>query len=580
MTAQTVCFKIAGEAGQGINVSALTLAKAFTRKGFHAFLLTENPNSIKLEHNWCSLTVSDTEVCAQAHRVDILVALNKEAILKRQPEVINPGGFLLYDADSIALKEEEKIRGLTYVSVPLTRIVDQLKLSPLLRNTVAVGALLALIDYDIKAMEDILEEQFGRKGGEVVRQNIGAIEAGFKHIADNPPSVKARRLKPPGTKPKMFINGNEALSLAAIKAGCKFLSAYPMTPSSPIMHYLASKEKDYNIVVKHTEDEIAAIHMAIGANYAGVRAMTCTSGGGFALMTEALGMAAQSETPLVVVVGQRPGPSTGQPTHTSQGDLRFLLHASQGEFPRILIAPGDVDDCFRETFHAFNLAEQFQVPVLILTDKYLAESYVSRDALSLEGPQIRRGKLLTQGQLDAVSDYRRYAFTDDGISPRSIPGQKNGLHLATSYEHDEYGYYQEDPVGVTKMMDKRFRKLAAIKAALKRPELWGPAQADITIVAWGSTKGPVLEAMQMLQADKIRVNFLHLVYLWPFPSEAVAKVLKGAKATVGIEGNKTGQMIGLIKEQTGLGLDHAFLQYNGQPFYPVDIYTKVKELLA
>jgi 2-oxoglutarate ferredoxin oxidoreductase subunit alpha len=578
MMAQTVCFKVAGEAGQGINVSTLTLAKAFTRKGFHAFLLTENPNSIKLEHNWCSLAVSESPIFSQTHRVDILVALNKEAILKRQAEVVG-SGFVLYDAESITLEEKEKIAGLTYVAVPFAKIIGQLKLPLLLKNTVAIGALLALIDYDIKAMEDILEEQFGRKGSEVVAQNINAIEAGFKHIKDNPPSAKAWRSKPPGTKPKMFLNGNEALSLAAIKAGCKLLAAYPMTPASPIMHYLAAKEKEYNIVVKHTEDEIAAMHMAIGANYAGVRAMTCTSGGGFALMTEALGMAAQSETPLVAVVGQRPGPSTGQPTHTCQGDLKFVLHASHGEFPRIVIAPGDVDECFSETFQAFNLAEQFQVPVLIMTDKYVGESYVSRDALAVDGLAVQRGKLLTQGQLDIASDYRRYAFTDDGISPRAVPGQKNGLHLATSYEHDEYGYYQEDPAGVEKMMDKRFSKLPAIKAALKQPVLYGPAQADITIIAWGSTKGPVFQAMQMLQEDKVRVNFLHLVYIWPFPSEAVTKIIKNAKTTVGIEGNKTGQMISLIREETGLALDQTFLQYNGQPFYPVDIYTKIKALL-
>lgn len=578
MGAESLCFKIAGEAGQGINVSTLTLAHAFTRKGYYAFLLTENPNSIKLEHNWCSLRVATRPLTAQTHEVDILVVLNKYALIKRQPEVVR-GGVILYDGETIKLEEKERRPECTYLSVPLAGIIKSLKAPELLRNTVALGAVLAIIDYGLEMMEDILRETFSKKGEAVVGQNIDALEAGYKFAREGCQDCFKERLPRAEGKPRMFLTGNEALSVGAIKAGCKFFAAYPMTPSSPILHFLASKEREYNIVVKHTEDELAAMNMAIGAGFAGARSMTATAGGGFCLMTEALGMAGQSETPVVVVMGERPGPSTGQPTHTSQADLRFVIYASQGEFPRIVIAPGDARECFYETFNAFNLAERFQVPVLILTDKYLAESYVTQDEFSSDGLTIDRGRLLSQAELDKISDYKRYEFTSDGISRRAIPSQSNGMHIATSYEHDEYGFYQEDPDGVRRMMDKRFAKLPHIEASLKPPELYGPKEAQITILAWGSSKGPILEALEMLRGDKIIANFLHLVYIWPFPAEAVTQVLKGAKKTIGIEANRMGQMCELIAEKTRLDLDYKFLKYDGQPFYPVEVYKKIKDIV-
>ncbi|MFA7329361.1 MAG: 2-oxoacid:acceptor oxidoreductase subunit alpha [Candidatus Ratteibacteria bacterium] len=579
MAQNEIAFKIAGEAGQGLNVSTLNLARTFTRKGFHAFLLTDNPNSIKLEPTWCSLRVSTRLVTSQTERIDVLVALKPDALLRHQSEV-SEDGFIIYDGDTVNPEEEKQLVKINYLPVPLSKIAAEIKAPDLIRNTIALGAFLALIDYRPDGMKKIIVEVFARKGEAIVNQNISALETGFNFVQNNYGTFIRNHLPEENGPTRLFLTGNEALSLGAIKAGCKLLAAYPMTPSSPILHYLASKEREYNIVVKHTEDEIAAINMAVGANFAGTRAMTCTSGGGFALMVEALGMAAQSETPVVVVVGQRPGPSTGQPTHTGQGELQFLISASQGEFPRIIIAPGDAAETFRDTFNAFNLAEKFQVPVLILTDKYLAESYTDCSELKDDDLKIDRGKLLTETQLSAEKIYERYQITPDGISPRSIPSQKNGIHVATSYEHDESGWYQEDPVGVKKMYDKRFAKIPFILKEMKDPKLYGPDEAQITLLAWGSTKGPALEALGRLANEGITANLVHLTYLWPLPVETLSELLKNAQQTIMIEGNYIGQLAQIIHQATGLKIDHILTKYDGQPFYPAEICAKIREILS
>ncbi len=574
-----LCITIAGEAGQGINVSALFLARAFIRRGLYAFLLTENPNSIKLEHAWCSIRVSQEMIYAQSHEVDILVALDRDSILKHSRE-LSSGGILVWDGEGIPLEEKDKRADIRYCSVPFESLIKTLGVSPLQRNIVAMGAVLALVGDELSLIKEIIQEQFSRKGNDVVAHNNAALEAGFSHVSKTCQICLGEKLISQNTNRRMFLNGNEAISAGAIKAGCKFIAAYPMTPASSILHFLAAKENDYTIVVKHAEDEIAAMNMAIGANFAGVRAMTATSGGGFCLMTEALGLAAQSETPLVVVLAQRPGPSTGQPTHTSQTELEFALHSSQGEFPRVIIAPGDAQECFFETFNAFNLAERFQVPVIILTDKYLAESYSAQEVFDDKSLRIDRGKLLNQEQLNAAGIYKRYAESSDGVSARALPGMMNGLHVATSYEHDEFGYYLEDLDGVQRMSDKRFAKNQVMANIVPQPRLYGPAKAELTFVAWGSSKNPCLEAMRMLEQDGIPVNFLHYVYLWPFPAQATETMLKNVKKTLIVEGNKTGQLMRLIRTETGIVINESLLVYNGQPIYPIDIYQKVKKALA
>ncbi|MBI4174009.1 MAG: 2-oxoacid:acceptor oxidoreductase subunit alpha, partial [Candidatus Aenigmarchaeota archaeon] len=330
-----------------------------------------------------------------------------------------------------------------------------------------------------------------------------------------------------------------------------------------------------NLVVKHTEDEIAAINMAVGANYAGVRAACGTSGGGFALMTEGFGLAAQTEVPIVVIEAQRPGPGTGMATHSGQGDLRFLLHAATDEFPRVIIAPGDVEECFRKTIDAFNIAEKYQLPVIVLTDKFLGESFWTVPEFDTKNVVIERGELMTE----VPAGYKRYTVTEDGISPRAVPGQKNGMHVASSYEHDEEGNEREEEEIRVMMHNKRFRKMDGLAKTLDDPVLIGDHDADITIISWGSTKGPILEAMKLLKEDGIKANFLQVVYVSPLPAKGISDVINNSKATVIIEGNKTAQLCGVIKEQTGLDIDHKILKYDGRPFSPQDIHAGVKELL-
>jgi 2-oxoglutarate ferredoxin oxidoreductase subunit alpha len=352
-----------------------------------------------------------------------------------------------------------------------------------------------------------------------------------------------------------------------------------MTPASSILSNMAGQENNYGIVVKHTEDEIAAVNMAVGAAYAGVRAATGTSGGGFALMCEGFGMAAQAEVPLVLIEAMRPGPGTGMATHSGQGDLRFVLHSGTDEAPRIIIAPGDVDECFYKTIEAFNLAEKYQMQVIVLTDKFLGESYHTTLEFDTTHVKIERGKLLTDEEAARQTDYKRYALTPDSISPRAVPGQKNCMHTATSYEHDEIGNEREEEEFRIAMHNKRFAKMDAVAKEVEQPKLYGPEDADVTLVAWGSTKGPILEAMKLLHKEGVKVNYIQTVFMSPFPAKKLEDVIKNAKKTILIENNKTGLFGSLIKENTGLDLDHRLMKYDGRPFSTEDIYEGVKEIM-
>jgi 2-oxoglutarate ferredoxin oxidoreductase subunit alpha len=574
--------KIGGEAGQGINAAALILAKAFSRGGLNAFILSENPNTIKGLHNWCSIRVSGSNLTSQTDKVDILIALNDETIPLHTAE-LNPGGIVIYDGETLKADAAGlSSTGLVPVFIPLEKMVKELGVEKIMRNSITLGAVFALVKYDFHFIENIFKELFARKGSEVIAMNLKVARAGYDFINENFKTESGLVAEKTGMPVKMLLNGNEAMCMGALKAGCKWLSAYPMTPASPMIHYMAPKEKEYGIIVKQTEDEIAAINMAIGANYAGVRGFCCTSGGGFSLMVEALGMAGQNETPLVVAMGQRPGPSTGQPTHTSQGDLKFIVNAGQGEFPRIVVAPGDINECFFEMFNAFNLAEKYQVPVIVLYDKYIGESYVSTPVFDTAGLRVSRGKLLSQEDLARSGEYKRYAVTEDGISPRVIPSMKSGEHVATSYEHNECGFYEESPEGVVKMADKRSRKYASIQndGGINWCKTIGDADADITVVTWGSNKGPILEALQMLKNDGIKANLLQILYVWPFSAELVSGYLKKAKNTIIVEANKTGQLKSLIREQTGITIANEYFKYDGQPFYPSVVYHRIKEVLG
>jgi len=569
-------WKIGGEAGYGIMTTGFILGKSFVRAGLFAFDTNEYPSLIRGGHNTYTVRVSSDPIFSHSKSIDILVALTDAAIQKHKKEV-RKGGFIIYDEGFVNIDEE--IKDVNVLPVPLTQIATEKGGQNIMRNNVALGASFALVDVDPQYLYEMIKDTFkGKKSEEIAQTNINVAKAGYEYVQQKFPNIKKIEIKSNGKQKRMYITGNEAIAIGAIKAGCKFYSAYPMTPASSILHYLASKEHDFNIIVKQTEDEIAAIHMAIGANFAGARAMTGTSGGGFALMTEALGLAALTETPLVVVLAQRPGPSTGMPTHTEQGDLRFAIHASNGEFPRVVIAPGDVNECFYETFNAFNIAEKYQLPVIIITDKFLAESHATAEPFFLDGLKIDRGQLLTDEKVRQMQDYKRYESTVTGVSWRALPSQENGIFKAATDEHDEYGRISEEPADRIMQVDKRFRKLKVLEAEIDGAKFYGDKDAELIIVGWGSTKGTILEAMKILSKKGINVGYLQILYILPFPTNKVKSFLEGKKKIL-VENNKTAQLGGIIKENAGINVDYKILKYDGRPFTPEEIASKIEEVL-
>ena len=572
-------WKVAGAAGDGILNAGLMFAKTCLRGGLHVFATAEYPSLIRGGHNHLDVRIEDEEIYSHVKSVDLLVALNKDSINKHKNK-ISYGGGIIYDGDELKFDRKEVRNDIKLYPMPLNKLANQAG-GKIMRNVVAMGATVALTDFDLDLFNDIIRFNFKKKGDKIIDSNVLAAKLGYDYIRENFDDDFRFRLKTRkiAGKDKIFLSGNEAISMGAIKAGCKFFAGYPMTPASSILMTMASQERNFNLVVKHTEDEIAAINMAIGASFAGVRAMTATSGGGFSLMVEGFGLAAQTETPLVVVEAQRPGPATGMATHSGQGDLRFVLHASTDEFPRIIIAPGDVEECFYKTIDAFNLAEKYQLPVIILTDKYLGESFASVEEFDCSNINIDRGKLLTEEDLEKIENYKRYSITKDGVSPRSIPGQKKGTYVASSYEHDEEGFEREEEEIRIAMHDKRFRKLEEAKKDIEEPILYGSEDADVTIVSWGSPKGPIKEAMKLLERNGISTNFLQVVFINPFPKGAVTNIINNSKTTVVIENNKTSQLSGIIKENTGLDIDYKVLKYDGRPFSPEDIFVAIKDIM-
>ncbi len=590
-------WKVAGEAGHGILNAGLMFAKTCLRGGLFVFATAEYPSLIRGGHNNLDVRVSEAELQAHTRFTDFLVALDKNSIDKHESKISENGG-IIYDGENLKIAPNYfKRKDINTYNVPLMAIANE-NGGKIMRNVVAMGATIALIDFDIELFYEVLKDNFGnKKGMDVAEANMKAAKAGYDYIKQNfaegaqtPSGViqpfKYQLSKKPYSNNKLFLSGNEAISTGAIKAGCKFIAAYPMTPATSVFTNIAAQEKNFNIIVKHTEDEIAAINMAIGAGYAGLRSMTATSGGGFALMCEGFGLAGQTETPVVVVEAMRPGPATGMATHTGQGDLRYILHASTDEFPRLIIAPGDVEECYYLTQHAFNFSEKYQMPVMILTDKYLGESYRSVNEFNNKIP-VERGKMLFDAQSASVhlsnadADYKRYKLTEDAISPRAIPGIKNAMHVASSYEHDEHGHESEEEEIRIAMHKKRYKKFALAEKEIKArfvPELVGSENSDFTIISWGSTKGPVLEAMKILDREGISTNFLHITFVNPIHDEIISTVMKNAKRTIIIENNMTAQFAGIIREKTGLTFNHKILKYDGRPFAPEHIADAIREL--
>lgn len=576
--------KVGGEAGMGIATSGFLLSKTLVRGGLYAMDYTEYPSLIRGGHNAYLLRVDSEPVYAPLSTINVLIALNKATIFLHERELTEDGA-ILYDSDEIQLEPSRDLKRpeLRTYPVPFERLAIEAAGEKLMRNTVALGAFLAVTGFPCELIEGVIADVFGGKGkAGAIEKNQAAARAGYAYVLDNFQDDFAYQLHPQkNTTPHMILDGAEAVGLGAIAAGCQVYSSYPMTPSSPVLHYLASKEDETGMIVRQPEDEISAINVALGASYTGARAMTGTAGGGFSLMVESVGLAAITETPLVILEAMRPGPATGLPTWTGQGDLRFVMHAAQDEFPRVILAPGDVEESFRLTFDAFNLADRYQLPVFVLTDKYLNESHFAVESFETKNLKIDRGKVVKESQLKNLKRrFKRYEFSPDGVSPRSLPGMEGGIFMANSDEHDEFGYSSEDAANRVKMVDKRFAKLRGLVGEVPPPKLHGPKTADLTIVGWGSTKGAILTALQHLKEEGVTANFLQPVTILPFPDKAVAAALGHARKTLLVEANRTAQLGGIIRERTGIAVSDHLLKYDGRPIYPEEIVKRAKEVLG
>ena len=574
-----VRIKIGGPAGFGIKAAGQTLARLFSRAGYETFDLTEYPSLIKGGHNNYHLRISSEEIFSHVEPVDILVALDRDTVTLHLDE-LTEGAAIIFDPGDFDIAEIEGVpETVCAVPVPLKEIVYDVGGIPIMRNVAALGAVLGHIGFPLDYLTRSIEQQFAHKAPEIAEQNIACASAGYEHARDHecafPYEIQPRERD----GERILVDGNEAAGLAALAAGVGLYCAYPMTPASSLLHFFAKHGEKHDVVVKHTEDEIAAMNMVVGGAFGGTRSMCATSGGGFSLMVEAFGLAGVSESAVVVGLFTRPGPATGMPTWTEQSDLRFAIHASQGEFPRVVLAPGDRHDAFDLTWQAFNLADVLQTPVIILGDTYLSDNRQSIWPFDTSHVKIDRGEIITEGE---VEEYARYRVTDSGVSPRAIPGVKGAEQIVNSYEHDEHGYGAQGEDADTRVAqnEKRMRKMDLARTLVPPPAYYGPDDADLSILLFGSTKMPVREAAKWLEREGISVSIMQVVTVWPFPAEEVSEFLNKAKRTAIIEGNFTGQLQSLVREHCLTDVDHTLHRHDGRPFSPEQVCGFIKEVLG
>jgi len=574
-----VRVRIGGPAGFGIKAAGQTLARVFARAGYNTFDLTEYPSLIKGGHNTYHLRISEEPIFSHVVPTDVLVALDATTIPLHIGELTH-GGAIVFDPHDIAAEDigVGDRDDLCLVAVPLTDIVTEVDGIKIMRNVVSLGAVLGHMDFPLEGLLDSLRAQFAHKAPEIAEQNVAAATRGWEVAheikCDFPVTLAPRE----SAEPKLLVDGNESMGLGAMAAGIGFYAAYPMTPASSLLSYMGKHAQANGFVVKHTEDEIAAINMVIGAAFGGTRSMCATAGGGFSLMVEGLGFAGVSESGIVVGVFTRPGPATGLPTWTEQSDLRFVIHASQGEFPRVVLAPGDQTDAFEMAWQAFNLADQLQTPVILLADSYLCDNRQSTPMFDTSKVTIDRGELQCTG---TVSDYARYKVTDSGVSPRALPGVEGAQQIVNSYEHDEHGWGSpgEEAVNRVAQNEKRLRKLKLAETLVPAPVEFGPREADVSILLFGTTKMPVLEAAKWLAEEGIAANVLQLKTVWPFPSPVVREFLERSKRSMVVELNATGQLEGLIREHCLRDVSHCLNRYDGRPISPEQVYQAIHLLL-
>jgi len=544
---------IGGRAGEGIRLAGLMIAKLFNQLGYRIFVYEDYPSLIKGGHNFSIIRASPKKILAHQEKVDILIALNQETIEQHYWR-IKKDGLIIFDSNSV------KARG---VGIPLKETTERHKLPQIAKNTAAFGAFASILGINFSLVKKVIKNSIEKRGAE----NIELAKEAYQQVKKIGQFLKLSALK---KSPSPLLTGNEAIALGAIKAGLKLYIAYPMTPATTILHYLAKNQENFNLLTIQPENEIAAIGLAQGASYAGIKNMIGTSGGGFALMVEHLSLAGQAEIPTVVVLSQRPGPATGLPTYTAQGDLFFALFAGHGEFPKIVLAPGDPEEAFYLSGQALNLAWKFQVPVIILSDKHLSESTFSTE--------INERKIIEEDfkRWKKNGEYKRYAMTADGVSPLTFPGDKKAIIKSNSYNHDEYGITTEEIEFVNKAKEKRLKKLKTIENYLKKKEtikIYGNKKSKTALITWGSTKGVVKEV-----GENLNLKVIQPLYLSPLPVWELKKHLKGVKKIISVEVNTTGQLSRLLKCY-GFQSDKMILKSDGRPFTLDELEEKIKKII-
>ncbi|EEL49825.1 MULTISPECIES: 2-oxoacid:acceptor oxidoreductase subunit alpha [Bacillus cereus group] len=571
-------WKVGGQQGEGIESTGEIFCIALNRLGYYLYGYRHFSSRIKGGHTNNKIRVSTTEVRAISDDLDILIAFDQETIDFNFHE-LRPGGIVVADAKfNPTIPENSDV---SLYAIPFTDIASELGTS-LMKNMVAVGASSAVLGLDETVYLEVVDEIFGRKGEQVVAKNMEAIKRGSQYMKELlGEKVNMMQLEKADGQKRMFMIGNDAIAFGAVAGGARFMSAYPITPASEIMEYLIKKLPKVGGTVIQTEDEIAACTMAIGANYAGVRTLTASAGPGLSLMMEAIGLAGITETPLVIIDTQRGGPSTGLPTKQEQSDLMAMIYGTHGEIPKIVMAPSTVEEAFYDIVEAFNLAEEYQVPVIFLTDLQLSLGKQTVEPLKLDRVEIRRGKLDLQAELPERENkayFKRYEVTEDGISPRVLPGMKNGVHHVTGVEHDETGKPSESALNRKAQMDKRFRKMENLKFNTPVYKNAKYDDADVLLVGFNSTRGAIEEAMERLEQEGLKVNHAHIRLIHPFPTTEIDPLVKSAKRVVVVENNATGQLANIMKMNLGNGEKiSSLLKYDGNPFLPKEIYNECKK---
>jgi 2-oxoglutarate ferredoxin oxidoreductase subunit alpha len=557
-----ISIVLGGEAGQGIQTVEYLLTRVLKAEGYNVFATKEYMSRIRGGSNSSEIRVSGRRVAAHVDKIDLLVPLDKDAIPHLQKR-IGKKTMILGDRGRL-------MTDLPMVDIPYSQIALEVG-NAVFANTVAVGAVSALFHIDRANLDHCVRQHFSAKNEDVIRKNLQAASKGYEiglSVAQSE-RIEINIPKTPQVTQEIFLNGSEAVALGAIAGGCNFVSSYPMSPSTGVFTYLAQQSQDFGIIVEQAEDEISAINMCLGAWYAGARAMVSTSGGGFSLMTEAISLAGMIESPMVIHLAQRPGPATGLPTRTEQADLELAIYAGHGEFPRIIFAPGTLQDAFYLTQRAFNLADRHQTPVILLTDQLLMDSFYNIPSFDLSKVVVEKYVV------EADEDYQRYKMTESGISSRGIPGFGSGLIAVDSDEHDESGHITEDPELRSQMVEKRLKKLDLIRNEIILPELVGKENYRTLVVGWGSTYHVIKEALDVLGRDD--VGFLHFKQVYPLPL-GVAEYFTKAKEIIVVENNATSQFGKLLRLHLGVEARKQVLKYDGLPFAVEDVLAYLKTI--